>query len=218
MDVTTIDVEPRAAGKKAARQIRRNGRVPCVLYGRGEQTVHFSIDGHSLHRLVFTDELHTLKLNLEGQSFDCILKDFDMHPVKGEPVHADFQMLVEGQEIELDVPIQFVGTAKGQKEGGDVQYIVHELTVLCLPRDIPDNLVVDVTHLDIGDTIHVSELSFENLTMVTPGRQTVVAVTAKKAEEVEEPVDELEGLLEGEEGEAVEGDEQEASDDEKDEE
>ena len=210
MDVIKIEARPRAAGKKYAREIRREGRVPCVLYGREVESIHFSMDGLALHRLVFTDELHRLQVNLEGKSFDCILKSFDMDPVHDEPVHADFQLLMENEAIELNVPVQFIGTPKGQKDGGDVHYLVHELTVSCLPKYIPDSLEVDISHLGIGDIIHVSDLSFENLVMITPPQQTVVAVTAKKAEEVE-VVAPIEGEpVEGEDG--VESTDEENSD------
>lgn len=208
MDVISIEAKPRDTGKKASRAARREGMVPCVLYGKESDNVHFVMEDLALHRLVFTDELHRLSVKLEGKDYDCILKSVDMHPVSNLPIHADFQALVAGQTIELAVPISFVGTAVGQTNGGDVQNIIHELTVACLPINIPDSLSVDITHLDIGDSIHVSDLEFENIEIVTPPQQTVVSVTAKRVE-VEEPT---EGeLLEGEEGVAVEGEGGEAA-------
>lgn len=211
MDVVKLEAQPRSAGKKVAREVRRAGRVPCVLYGRGAETIAFSLDDLAMHRLVFTDELHRLQVNLGGESFDCILKSFDMDPVHDVPMHADFQILMENEVIELAVPIQFVGTAKGQREGGDVHFVIHELMVSCLPRHIPDSLEVDISDLGIGDIIHVSDLSFENLEMITPPQQSVVSVTAKKAEEPEEVATEAGEEVEGQvEGEAESGDEEAA--------
>lgn len=205
MDVITIAAKPRELGKKASRITRKEGRVPCVLYGHSIDSVHFSMDGLELHRLVFTDELHRLQVDLDGQSYDCILKSVDLDPVRNEPIHADFQALVAGEAIELSVPISYVGEPIGHKNGGDVQHIIHELTVSCLPANIPDSLEINIEGLDIGDSLHVSDLSFENIEIVTPAQQTVVSVTAKRVEA--EPTEDdllgegLEGAAEGE-GEA----------------
>ena len=194
MDVITLNALPRTLGKKGARATRREGQVPCVLYGHSADNVHFSVDDLSLHRLVFTDELHRLIVNLEGKAYDCILKQVAMHPVRDEPIHADFQLLVAGEAIELEVPISFVGTPKGQTDGGDIQHLVHELMVSCIPANIPDSLEINIAHLEIGDSIHVSDLSFENIEIVTPPQQTVVSITAKRVE-VEETPDELDEVL-----------------------
>lgn len=202
MDVITIAAKPRELGKKASRTTRNEGRVPCVLYGRSMDSVHFSMDGLALHRLVFTDELHRLQVDLDGKSYDCILKSVDLDPVRNEPIHADFQALVAGEAIELSVPISYVGDPIGHKNGGDVQHILHELTVSCLPANIPDSLEINIEALDIGDSLHVSDLAFENIEIVTPEQQTVVSVTAKRVEE--EPA-EGDLLGEGIAGEAAEG-------------
>ena len=212
MDVITIAAKPRELGKKASRITRNEGRVPCVLYGRSIDSVHFSMDGLELHKLVFTDELHRLQVDLEGESYDCILKSVDLDPVRNEPVHADFQALVAGEAIELNVPISYVGEPIGHKNGGDVQYIIHELTVSCLPVNIPDSLEVNIEALDIGDSLHVSDLSFDNVEIMTPERQTVVSVTAKRVEEEPEEEDLLGEGIEGEAEEGAEGEGAEESD------
>ncbi len=208
MDIITIEASSRSTGKTAAKAIRNNKSVPCVLYGSDAETIHFQVADLTMRKLVYTAEVHRLSVLVDGKSYDCILKDVDFHPVKDSPIHADFQLLKEGEKIELMVPIKFVGKAKGQTDGGDLQLLVHEILINVLPKDIPDHLEVEITELEIGDTLHMSDLSFGEIEIVSPGRQSVVAVTAPKVEE-EEPTD---SLLDGEDAEGADG---EAGDDDK---
>ncbi len=208
MDTVTIEAKPRDTGKSATRELRRQDSIPCVIYGRGADTVTFQVTARALDSLVFTDERYRVEIRLGKQSYDCILKEVDFHPVLNKPIHADFQLLRAGERIELSVPVQYVGTSKGQQEGGDVQYLLHEIEIEALPKDIPDHITVDITDLGIGDTIHVSDLESEGVEFVTPGAQSVVTCFVRKVElePVEEGVEEIEGeLVEGEEGEGAEG-------------
>ncbi len=208
MNTVKIEAQPRESGKKAVRAVRRAGSVPCVIYGHDADTVSFQVAGNDLNSLVFTDERYRVEVNVGGETYDCILKDVAFHPLLNKPIHADFQLLRAGEKIQLSVPVQFVGKSKGQKEGADVQFLIHEVEIEALPKDIPDHLSVDITSLDIGDTIHVSDLSFEGIEFVTPGAQSVVTCFVRKIEEepVAEAVEGVEGELGvGEEGEAAEG-------------
>lgn len=207
MNTVTIDAKPRKTGKSATRELRREENVPCVIYGRGADTVNFQVTARALDGLVFTDERYRVEIRLGDDSFDCILKDVEFHPVLNRPIHADFQLLRAGEKIELSVPVQYVGKSKGQQEGGDVQYLLHEIDIEALPKDIPDHISVDITDLGIGDTIHVYDLQLEGVEFVTPGNQSVVTCFVRKVElePVEEEVEGIEGeLVEGEEGEAAE--------------
>ncbi len=207
MNTVTIDAKPRKTGKSATRELRREENVPCVIYGRGEDTVNFQVTARALDGLVFTDERYRVEIKLGDDSYDCILKDVEFHPVLNRPIHADFQLLRAGEKIELSVPVQYVGKSKGQQEGGDVQYLIHEIDIEALPKDIPDHISVDITDLGIGDTIHVYDLDIEGVEFVTPGAQSVVTCFVRKVElePVEEEVEGIEGeLVEGEEGEAPE--------------
>lgn len=176
MEAITIKADTRAVGTKAARAVRRDGNVPCVLYGHHVEPVAFQVPELALKPLIYTAELHVVHLEVEGQAWDCVMKDIVFHPITDRPIHADFQALQRGELVTLTVPVQFHGTPQGQKEGGDTQYIVHELEVRCLPKDIPSHIDVEVGHLNIGDAIHVGDLSVENLEFVASNDRTVVTV------------------------------------------
>lgn len=198
MDIITIQASARDTGKTAAKAVRNSKNVPCILYGHDSETIHFQVGELVLQKLVYTSEMHRLSVDLDGKLYDCILKDVDFHPIKDSPIHADFQMLTAGEMIELTVPLKFVGKAKGQTDGGDLQLLSHEIVINVLPQDIPDHLEVDITALEIGETMHISDLDFPGIEVVSPPQQSIVAVTAKKvAEEPEvEEVDDEEAVSE----------------------
>jgi len=203
MDAIILEAKTREAGKHATRAARRQKEVPCVLYGHDLSNVLFQVPELNLNKLVYTDELHTIDLKIEEQIWNCILKHVDFHPVTDRPLHADFQLLRMGEMITLMVPIQFIGTPIGQKEGGETQQVMNEIEVTCLPKDIPQHIEVDISGLDMGDAIHVGALAVEGLIFSDADDQTVVMVVAPR---LEEEVEEEEGL-ELEEGEELEEDE-----------
>lgn len=188
MDTLTFDVEKRAVGKSAARAARRAGNVPCVLYGHHMDPVIFQLAEEHLKKLVYTAETHIVEVRLDGKTFRCILKDATLHPVTDRPLHADFMALKTGEMATLVVPVHFGGTPIGQREGGNVQVIMHELEVRCLPKDIPSHIEVDISELAIGDAIHIRDLEEENITFQGLPEQTVVTVVQPRVvvEEVEE--------------------------------
>lgn len=218
MDAITLDVKPRETGKRAAKEIRRAEEVPCVLYGLHTEPVHFRVPILDLRPLIYTAETHRVSFKLEGESYECIVKHIDYHPVTDVPIHVDFLALTEGETIDMTIPVSLVGTPAGVKAGGVLSQTLLDLEVRCLPKDIPGQIEVHVDHLEIGDALHVSDLEVENVEVLTDPARTIVTVSAPRAEE--EPEEEglvLEGeelpegeMPEGGEGEAAEGDEDEA--------
>ena len=196
MDVITIEAAPREVGKKGSRAVRRAGNVPCVLYGHHVEPVALQVPELSLRPLVYTSETHRVELSSDGESWECIMKDIDFHPVTDRPIHADFLVLQAGERLTLTVPVQYHGIPVGQTDGGDTQYSLHELEVTCLPKDIPSHIDVDVSQLQIGDSLHISDLTIEGVTLEGRPEQTLVSVLPPRLLEVEEEEDEgLEGLL-----------------------
>lgn len=196
MDVITLDAQPRETGKKAARAARREGLVPCVLYGRHLEPVTFQVPAITLKPLIYTAETHRVTLKVNGNQWDCILKDLDYDPVTDLPIHADFQALQAGEKIALTVPIHFTGTPVGQiQQGGETNLVVHELHVRCLPQDIPASIDVDISHLSIGDAIHIRDLNVPNVEFVDSEDATLVTVLSPRVEAAE-PVEPA--LAEGE--------------------
>ena len=133
MDLITIDAKPRETGKKAVRAVRRAEEVPCILYGSDMETRIFQIPEITLRPLIFTNLFHRVEITLDGKAFECILKDVAFDPVTDKPIHADFQMLVAGELLTLNVPVHYVGESVGVLEGGTPQEFVHEISVRCLP-------------------------------------------------------------------------------------
>jgi large subunit ribosomal protein L25 len=195
------DAAPRETGSKAARQIRNDGNVPCVLYSRSTEATPFQMPALQLKRIAFSRQLQRVNVSVNGDSWACVLKDYEMHPVSDEPIHADFQVLEEGEEITLTVPIQYVGTPSGQTEGGDTQYLLDTIEITSAPKDIPEQVEINVEDLEIGDSLHVYDLDIEGVRFRTAQQQTLVTVLAPFVEPTEEE------LLEEEDEEVLAEDE-----------
>ncbi|MCH8030727.1 MAG: 50S ribosomal protein L25 [Bacteroidetes bacterium] len=220
MQTLTLNVQPRELGKKAVKAVRREGRVPCVLYGSHTEPVHFSVPVLDLRPLIHTSETYIVVVELDGEEYECIVKTVDFHPVSDMPVHLDFQALTRGEAITVTIPIRLEGMAAGVKDGGNLSQPLYELEIRCMPKDIPGHISVDVSDLNIGDSLHVSDIELgEAIELLTDPARTLVNVAAPRVEvepEVEEALEmyDEEGNLierpeEGEEGaegeEAAEG-------------
>lgn len=195
MDVIEIEAKERQPGKKHARAARRAGEVPCVLYGRHVDAVSFQVPELSLRPLIYTSETHRVLIKVDGNEWECILKDVVMHPVTDRPRHADFQVLQQGEKITLTVPIQYHGTPIGQSDGGDTQVIMNEIEVSCLPKDIPSHIDLDISGLAIGDALHVSDIQAEGLEFGSAPRQTLVTVVPPRTEEELEELEAEVGIV-----------------------
>ncbi|HYE94609.1 MAG TPA: 50S ribosomal protein L25 [Rubricoccaceae bacterium] len=202
MDTLNLTAAPRTPGKSAARALRREGRVPAVLYGHHQEPVHFSVGALDLRPLIHTSETHRVALKLDGETFDCILKDVTFHPVTEYPLHVDFQALRMDEKLTLTVPVTVTGQAPGIREGGELSQPLHELEIRCLPADIPGHVEVDVSALQIGDSIHVSDIELPNVEILTSAELPVVLVHTARVMALEE---ETATPTEGAEGEAAQG-------------
>lgn len=213
MDTIKLEALSRETGKGAARAARRQGNVPCVLYGHHVEPVVFQVPEPALHPLIYTHETHVVNVTLDGDAWDCIVKDIAFHPVTDRPLHADFQVLQAGELVTMTVPVSYMGTPAGHAEGGVTNTILNELEVRCLPKDIPGHIDVDISGLNIGDALHVSDLEVEGVEFIAAPGQTLVTVMAPRVlvEEEEPSVLDLEG---GEEALDVEDEDVEAEDEE----
>ena len=202
MEVITLEAQPRSSGKSAARAARREGNVPCVLYGSHVEPVAFKVEEMSLKPLIYTNETHLVEIQVDGDSWECIVKDIAFHPVSDRPMHVDFQVLQKGEKVTLSIPVRYIGTPKGQTEGGQTSFVINELLISCLPKDIPSHIDVEVSDLAIGDTLHVGDLDLGDVEIHASPQQTLVTVVPPRMAAVDE--EEAEGLLlEGEEGEEI---------------
>ena len=171
-------------GTPGATTIRRAKRVPCVLYG-GSDTVHFSVDEAALRKLVFTPEAYRIELDIDGEKRMALLHDKQFHPTGDHVIHADFMEMSDTKEAKVSLALKLKGMAAGVKDGGLINQPLRKLRVKGLPTALPEHLEWDITKLEIGDSIHVSDLKFPGLTIVERLTDVVASVKmAKKEEEV----------------------------------
>jgi large subunit ribosomal protein L25 len=204
----TIDVEKREEfGSRTSRRLRKSGRVPGVVYGGGDgECINFSADARELRRvLVGAGALIDLKVG--GDTKPVIVKDTQLHPVRGDLVHIDFLQVRLDEKIQTTVPLHAEGgeEAPGVKEGGVLELPTHELNIEALPTAIPDAITVDVSGLGMQETMHLSALSApEGVTFLDDPEETIIATIVIPAEEPEEPEveEEVEGVGEDAEAEA----------------
>ena len=193
-------------GKVATKALRNAGKVPCVIYG-GENPIHFSADELSFSKLVYTGDAHTVVIVLEdGNKIDAVMQDVQFHPVSDKILHVDFFQLHEGKEINMIIPVKVIGTAPGVRDsGGNLSRNKRKLTIRALPKNLPDFFTVDISNLNLNDSITVADLSEESFTILHPETQVVCQVKMSRASmEIDE--DEDEELEEGAEGaEGAEG-------------
>ncbi len=162
----------RDAGKGASRRLRRHGLVPSILYGGGETPQPLSLSAHELGHLLADEAFYSsiLEIRLGGQSLQAVLKDLQRNPVKGDATHVDLQRVRSDQPVRMHIPLHFKGesVAVGVKQGGGVlSKNLIEVEVSCLPKDLPEFIEVDVSALEIGQAIHLSQIPLpENVTLV----------------------------------------------------
>ena len=171
------------SGSSDANRLRSAGQVPCVLYG-GSATRHFTVDEKQLRKVVFTPDSFRIELDLGEEKLMALLHETQFHPVTDAPIHADFVEMSENKESRVSLTLKLVGQAAGVKGGGRVVQNFRKLRVKGVPDALPEHLEVDVTALEINDSIHVSDLKFEGITVLERPTDVVVAVRHQRKEEV----------------------------------
>ena len=210
--------ERKSKGTGASRRLRHEGSTPGILYGGVKDAISLEIDTKELFMQFRHEAFHAsiLTLNLEGKKESVILRDFQMHPVRNNIQHIDFQRINENEKISVKVPFHFINeeTAPGVKiEGGLVSHIMTEIDISCLPKDLPQYIEVDLGELAMGESIHLSEVTVPDgveLTSLTDENDPAITSISKPKVVVEEEIV-TEASEEGEEGEEGEG--SESSDD-----
>ena len=159
MESIAISAQPRTEfGKKANKALRKEGLVPCVMYG-GKEVKHFSVTPKAVKSAVYTSEFKLSKIELDGASHDCIIKDIQFHPVTDEIVHMDFIELISGQSVNAEIPLKPVGNSKGVILGGKLMQLVRRVKVKTTPDHLVDSLEVDITNLELGQSARVRDIS-----------------------------------------------------------
>ena len=190
----SIQVAPRqGTGKGAARSLRREGKVPAVIYGRGRDAEAVTVDTITLNRLLAQTAAATTIVDVtvgDKAPVKALIREIQRNPVRpGDIIHLDLYEVHADEKIIVEVPVKLIGIPEGVKNfGGVLDHIMHSLSIRVFPADIPEHLDVDVTALNIGQSIHVAELAFEKIELMADARQTICTIVAPRAEEVVAPV------------------------------
>ena len=167
----------RATGRKAdVNSVRREARVPAIVYGPGVENTNFSVDEKELKALTHSQYPHLVNLDVEGKKFTAIMKDIQYHPVTDRPLHVDFLTVEESKPITVEVPVKITGNSEGVKAGGKLVAPCRKLKVCGLVANIPEDIAVDITTLGLGKQINAGDLKFDNFKIVSPKSTLVVAV------------------------------------------
>ena len=188
-----------SVGKVATKALRNAGEVPCVLYG-GEAPVHFAADERAFTKLVYTPNAHTVVIDLgDNVTFNAILQDIQFHPVSDKILHIDFYQLFDEKEVSMNIPVVIKGSAPGVlNSGGVLSRNKRKLKVRALPANLPDIIEADISELELGDKLYVTELADEKFKFLHPDNTVVCQVrTSRVSLQIE---DEVEGAEEGAEG------------------
>ena len=167
-------------GKKATKAIRREEKVPCVLYG-GEANVHFAVLERDLKKLLYTPNVYLVNLNLDGNAYSAVMRDIQFHPVTDRALHIDFYQTSEDKPVAMEIPVRVTGFAAGVQAGGKLALITRKLKVKALPKDMPDEIVVDVTSLGVGKAIKVQDVHVEGVELLNAKSVVVAQVKLTRA-------------------------------------
>ncbi len=162
-------------GKKTAKELRTLSQVPCVLYGGAEQ-VHFSVPMILFRELLYSPDVYQVDLNIEGKHHLAIVQDAQFHPVNEMILHVDFLELNDSKPVKMDVPVRMQGVAVGVTKGGKLIPKLRKLSVRAFPKDMPDYVDVDVSGLDLGKSVKVSEVKAENYTILNSPSNPIASI------------------------------------------
>jgi large subunit ribosomal protein L25 len=162
-------------GKKDAAAIRNAERVPCVLYGQGEQT-HFSVKLVDMEKIVYSPEVFQVELDIEGKKSRGIIQELQQHPKKGTIQQVDFLELNDNKEVKVNLPVRITGSSQGVMAGGKLMTAFRNLQCVGLPNALPDAITLDITKLRIGQSIRVNSIDIPGVKFLDPANAVVVAV------------------------------------------
>jgi large subunit ribosomal protein L25 len=205
----------KTTGNSPARELRRGGQIPAVLYGPQTEPILLSVNIKELEQIIKKGNIGSIIFNLIIQNGEKIakpamIKEFQDHPVSRNYLHVDFYEIDMQRKINVMIPVVTQGTSKGVEAGGMLQIVRREIEVLCMPGDIPEAIKIDISDLDVGDSVHLDEIPLgDNIEVASDVNFTVVTILSPKIDEVEEEEEGLEGEEAEEEGAAGEAAESE---------
>lgn len=173
---------PRELGKKSdVKNLRKDGQVPAVIYGRGVENINFTVDAKELLKITHTPKSYIIEIEINGAKHLAVYHDAQFHPVSDETIHVDFLAISEDKPVVINLPLEITGSAAGVKVGGKLFVSARKLQVKGLIANLPDTLPVDVTELELGKQINAGDLSYEGVTILSPKSTLICAVRATRA-------------------------------------
>lgn len=174
-------------GKKATKALRKEGLVPCNLYGekKGEnglpEALSFAVAANELRKIVYTPHIYVINLIIDGESHTAIMKELQFDPVSDALLHIDFYEVNDQKPITIGIPVKLNGLAQGVRDGGRINLSIRKINVTAPYQAIPEHLDIDVTNLQLGKSIKVGELSFEGLEIATPAEVVICSIKTTRA-------------------------------------
>jgi large subunit ribosomal protein L25 len=186
MKTVSLSGSPRAnVGKTDAAALRTNGRVPCVIYGAGEQ-IHFSADIRDFKNIIFTPETNLVNVEIEGKSYKTVLQEAQYHKINDRLIHADFLQVTEDKPVSVQLPVRAIGQAEGVKAGGKLTIKMRKLKVKGLISKLPEAIELNVEKLQIGKAIAAGDIHLEGITLLHPKNISVISVDTTRQAAAEE--------------------------------
>ena len=188
----------KTTGNGPARRLRRSGQIPAVLYGPDTESILLSVNALEFEKVLKKSISGQVLLNLiiqNGETFtrSAMVRELQTHPVSRDYLHIDFFEIAMDRKIRVKVPVEITGKSKGVEAGGILQIVRRELEMLCLPLRVPESIEVDISDLDVGDSIHIGAIALESdIEVLEEDHFTIVTIVSPTIEEVEEEVEELE--------------------------
>ena len=190
--ITIKGSQRESVGKVSTKALRNAGKVPCVLYG-GDKPLHFSADETAFKNLVYTANVYTATIEVDGTKYHAILQDIQFHPVSDKILHVDFYQLFDDKMVTMEIPVRLVGTSPGVINGGSLSFAKRKLSVRALPSDLPDFINANISKLKIGMKLVVSEVADDKFSILHPENTVVVQVRTSRSAVSTDEEDEEEG-------------------------
>jgi len=192
MKTFALAANVRETNKIANRALRNQGKVPCVLYG-GEKQVYFSASENDLNKLVNTPDVYLLNIDIDGENFQAILQDIQFHPLTDRIIHIDFLQVFEDKEVTVNIPINFIGTPIGVRNGGNLLTRKRAIRTRAIAANLPDAININIEELKIGQFLYIGDIRDDKYTFLAGDKSVIVGVkTARGAIEDEEAEEEAE--------------------------
>ena len=192
MKTFALRANVRETNKIANRALRNQGKVPCVLYG-GEKQVYFSASENDLNKLVNTPDVYLLNIDIDGENFQAILQDIQFHPLTDRIIHIDFLQVFEDKEVTVNIPINFIGTPIGVRNGGNLLTRKRAIRTRAIAANLPDAININIEELKIGQFLYIGDIRDDKYTFLAGDKSVIVGVkTARGAIEDEEAEEEAE--------------------------